>query len=85
MSANEKVNKSPNHFTMLYGITRGINKIDKTVKVVKLHKSDVELSVKDLANQRLIIKETRGFFGNKKLELSITHTGIRPLNAKNRN
>jgi hypothetical protein len=83
MSANVKVNESPNHFMILDAITRGINNIDKIAKVTRLHKSDVELIVNDLANQRLIIRaETRGFFGNKKLKLSITDTGIRLLNAK---
>jgi DNA-binding MarR family transcriptional regulator len=83
MSSNVKVNKSPNHFMTLDAIARGISNIDKIAGVTKLHKSDVELIVNDLANQRLIIRaETRGFFGNKKLKLSITDTGLRLFNAK---
>jgi hypothetical protein len=67
----------------LDAIARGISNIDKIAGVTKLHKSDVELIVNDLANQRLIIRaETRGFFGNKKLKLSITDTGLRLFNAK---
>ena len=37
----------------------------------------------DLISQKLVIKkEKRSFFGNKKIEISITETGIRLLNAK---
>jgi DNA-binding IclR family transcriptional regulator len=67
----------------LDAIARGMNSIDKIARATKLHKSDVELIINDLTNQRLIIRaETRGFFGNKKLKLSITDTGFRLLNAK---
>ena len=67
----------------LDAVARGINDINKIAKVTKLHKSDVELIVNDLANQRLITRaEKRGFFGNKKVRLSITEIGIRLLNAK---
>jgi DNA-binding IclR family transcriptional regulator len=63
MSSNVKVDKSPNHFMILDAIARGINNIDKIAKGTKLYKSDVELIVNDLANQRLIIRaETRGIF-----------------------
>jgi DNA-binding MarR family transcriptional regulator len=83
MSTNVKVNESPNHFMTLDAVARGINDINKIAKVTKLHKSDVELIVNDLANQRLITRaEKRGFFGNKKVRLSITEIGIRLLNAK---
>ena len=67
----------------LDAVARGINDINKIAKVTKLHKSDVELIVNDFANQRLIPRaENRGFFGNKKVRLSITEIGIRLLNAK---
>jgi len=63
MSTNVKVNESPNHFMTLDAVARGINDINKIAKVTKLHKSDVELIVNDLANQRLITRaEKRGFF-----------------------
>jgi hypothetical protein len=86
MSSNVKVSESPNHFMTLDAIARGMNSIDKIARATKLHKSDVELIINDLTNQRLIIRaETRGFFGNKKLKLSITDTGFRLLNVKKRN
>lgn len=63
MSTNVKVNESPNHFMTLDAVARGINDINKIAKVTELHKSDVELIVNDLANQRLITRaEKRGFF-----------------------
>jgi hypothetical protein len=83
MSTDIKVNESPNHFMALDALSGGINSIDKIAKVTKLHKSEVELIVNDLFNQRLITKtEKRGFFGNKKVRTSITETGIKLLNAK---
>ena len=83
MSTDIKVNESPNHFMALDAISGGINSIDKIAKVTKLHKSEVELIVNDLFNQRLITKtEKRGFFGNKKVRTSITETGVKLLNAK---
>lgn len=83
MSTDVNVNESPNHFMTLDAIARGINSIDKIAKVTKLHKSEVELIVNDLSNQRLITKtEKRGFFGNKKVRISITETGVKLLNAK---
>ena len=67
----------------LDAISGGINSIDKIAKVTKLHKSEVELIVNDLFNQRLInMTEKRGFFGNKKVRTSITETGVKLLNAK---
>jgi len=67
----------------LDAISGGINSIDKIAKVTKLQKSEVELIVNDLFNQRLITKtEKRGFFGNKKVRTSITETGVKLLNAK---
>ena len=66
----------------LDAVARGINDINKIAKVTKLHKSDVELIVNDLANQRLITRaDKRGFFGNKKVRLSIKETGIRAEDA----
>jgi hypothetical protein len=83
MSTDVKVNESPNHFMALDAISGGINSIDKIAKATKLHKSEVELIVNDLFNQRLIIMtEKRGFFGNKKVFTSITETGVKLLNAK---
>ncbi|MGB8132599.1 MAG: hypothetical protein WCC82_06195 [Nitrososphaeraceae archaeon] len=67
MSTNVKVNESPNHFMTLDAVARGINDINKIAKVTKLHKSDVELIVNDLANQRLITRaEKRGFLATRK-------------------
>jgi hypothetical protein len=68
---------------ILDAITRGVNTNNKIAKVTKLHKSEVELIVNDLSAERLIIKnEKRGFFGNKKMQISVTETGIKLLNAK---
>ena len=83
MSPGERINDSPRHFMILDAIARGIQDLNKIAKVLKMNKEEVELIVNDLSAQRLIIKkEKRGIFGNKKVKISITDTGIRLLNSK---
>jgi hypothetical protein len=83
VSPGERINDSPRHFMILDAIARGIQDLDKIAKVLKMNKEEVELIVNDLSTQRLIIrKEKRGIFGNKKVKISITDTGIRLLNSK---
>jgi hypothetical protein len=82
--SNIKVNESPNHFMVLDAISRGVNNIDKISRVTRLNnKPEIELIINDLVSQRLATRtEKRGFFGNKKVNLEITETGMRLLNAK---
>lgn len=78
-----RINESPNHFMVLDAIGRGVKTIDKIAKVARLDKAQVELIVNDLVMQRLVIRtEKRGFFGNTKVELTISHTGLQVLNTK---
>jgi hypothetical protein len=83
---NVNVHESPNHFMILDAIgSRGMTNINKIAKVTKLdNKTEIELIVNDLFNQRLIVKiETEGFLGRrKKTEIRITETGLRLLNTK---
>src|SRR5690349_7939937 len=81
--SNVRVNESPNHFMVLDAISRGMKTVDKIAKVTKLSKPEVEMIVNDLVAQRLAIQtEKKSFFGGKKLEYSISHTGMQVLNAK---
>jgi len=83
VSSEVRINESPRHFMVLDAISRGIQDPNKIAKVLKINKEEVELIVNDLLTQRLIIKkENRGFFGNKKIKISITDTGIRLLKSK---
>ena len=84
MSANGKLDESPNHFIVLDAISRGMSHLDKISKASKLDKVEVELIANDLLTQRLIIKtEKKGsIFWKKKLELGITDIGMKLLNAK---
>ena len=83
MSSGEGINNSPRHYMILDAITRGIQDLNKIAKVLKMSKEEVEMIVNDLSTQRLIIKkEKRSIFGNKKIKISITDTGIRLLNSK---
>jgi DNA-binding MarR family transcriptional regulator len=83
VSSGERINDSPRHFMILDAIARGIQDLNKIAKVLKMNKEEVELIVNDLSTQKLIIKkEKRGIFGNKKVKISITDTGIRLLNSK---
>ena len=81
--ADVRVNESPNHFMVLDAISRGMKSVDKIAKVTKLSKPEVEMIVNDLVAQRLVIQtEKKSFFGGKKLEFSISHTGMQVLNSK---
>jgi len=81
--SGERINDSPRHFMILDAVARGIQDLNKIAKALKMSKEEVELIINDLSTQRLIIKkEKKGFFGNKKLKISITETGIKILNSK---
>jgi hypothetical protein len=81
--SNVRVNESPNHFMVLDAIARGIKTDAKIAKVTKLSRPEVELIINDLITQRLVIgAEKKGFFGGKKIEFSVSHTGMQLLNAK---
>lgn len=81
--SNIRVNESPNHFMVLDAISRGMKTVDKIAKVTKLSKPEVEMIVNDLVAQRLVIQtEKKGFFGGKKMEFSISHTGMQVLTSK---
>jgi hypothetical protein len=84
MSANGKLDESPNHFIVLDAISRGISNVDKISKASKLDKVEVELIANDLLTQRLTVKtERKGLiFRKKKLEFGITDIGMKLLNAK---
>src|ERR671918_1554465 len=77
-------NNNPNHFLVLYAISKGAKDIDNLVKTTRLPREEVDLIVNDLSSQRLIIKEEkkRRFFGGKKVETKVTETGLRMLNSK---
>jgi DNA-binding MarR family transcriptional regulator len=77
------VNESPNHFMVLDAISRGIKSVGKIAGATKIPKAEVEMIVNDLVSQRLaVVAEKKGFFGNKKQEITITETGMRVLAAK---
>ncbi|MGI0023927.1 MAG: MarR family transcriptional regulator [Nitrososphaera sp.] len=81
--SNVRVNESPNHFMVLDAIARGIKNVDKIAKVTKLSKTEVELIANDLVAQRLVIQqEKKSFLGGRKIEFSISHTGMQLLSAK---
>jgi hypothetical protein len=81
--SNIRVNESPNHFMVLDAIARGMKTVDKIAKVTKLSKPEVEMIVNDLIAQRLVIQtEKKSFFSGKKLEFTISHTGLQLLNSK---
>jgi hypothetical protein len=83
-NANGNFDESPDHFMVLDATSRGLTNVDKMAKATKLPKDEVDLIVNDLLTQRLIVKtEKKGFiFGKKKVEVGITETGIKLLNAK---
>jgi DNA-binding MarR family transcriptional regulator len=83
VSSGERINDSPRHFMILDAVARGIQDLNKIAKALKMSKEEVELIINDLSTQRLIIKkEKKGFFGNKKLKISITDTGNKILKSK---
>ncbi len=85
MSSNNSFNESPNYFIVLDAISMDMKKADSIAKVTKLSKDEVELIVNDLNAQKLITKDVKkGFFGNKKIELYISETGMRMLSTKNK-
>jgi hypothetical protein len=77
-------NNNPRHFIVLDAIARGIKNVNKISKATRLSREEVELIIKDLSLQRLIIKEEkrRRIFGGNKLEIKVTETGLRMLNSK---
>src|SRR5215469_5482444 len=84
MSANDNIDKSPNHFMVLDAISKGLANVDKIARATKLDNDEVESIVSDLLTQRLILKiERKSFiFGKKKEELRITQIGSKLLNVK---
>lgn len=81
--SNVRVNESPNHFMVLDAIARGLKTVDKIAKVTRLDKAEIELIVNDLVAQRLIIgEEKKKLLGGKKIEFTISHTGLQLLNSK---
>jgi hypothetical protein len=84
MSANDNIDKSPNHFMLLDAISKGLTNVDKIARDTKLDDDEVESIVSDLLTQRLILKgERKDFiFGKKKVELRITQIGSKLLNVK---
>ena len=81
--SNVRVNESPNHFMVLDAISRGMKTVDKIAKVTRLSKPEVEMIVNDLVAQRLVIQtEKKSFFGGKKMEFGISHTGMQVLTTK---
>jgi predicted transcriptional regulator len=81
--SNVRVNESPNHFMVLDAISRGMKTVDKIAKVTRLSKPEIEMIVNDLVAQRLVIQtEKKSFFGGKKLEFGISHTGMQVLTTK---
>ena len=80
--SNVKINESPNHFIVLDAIGRGLKSFDKIAKVTRLDKAQVELILNDLIEQRLVIRtEKKGLLG-RKVELTLSHTGLQLLNTK---
>ena len=83
MTSNNNFNESPNHFMVLDAISRGMKKADSIAKATKLSQEEVELIINDLQTQKLIVKQTKkGFFGNRKIEVYVTDTGFKVLEAK---
>src|SRR5687768_7721493 len=81
--SNVRVNESPNHFMVLDAISRGMKTVDKIARVTKLGKPEVELIINDLMQQRLVIgTEKKSFFGGKKTEFAVSHTGMQVLSTK---
>lgn len=81
--SNVRVSESPNHFMVLDAIARGMKTIDKIAKVTRLAKPEVEMIANDLVQQRLVIaEEKKSFFGGKKIEFAISHTGTQMLSSK---
>jgi len=68
---------------VLDAISRGMKKTDSIAKATKLSQEEVELIINDLQTQKLIVKQTKkGFFGNRKIEVYVTDTGFKVLEAK---
>jgi hypothetical protein len=84
MSANDNIDKSPNHFMVLDAISKGLTNVDNIARATKLDKDKVESILSDLLTQRLISKgERKGFiFGKNKVELRITEIGSKLLDVK---
>jgi len=68
---------------VLDAISRGMKTVDKIARVTKLSKPEVELIINDLMQQRLVIgTEKKSFFGGKKMEFAVSHTGMQVLTTK---
>ncbi|MGN6629566.1 MAG: winged helix DNA-binding protein, partial [Candidatus Nitrosocosmicus sp.] len=82
MSSN--LNDSPPHFMVLNSISKNTNTLNKIVKFTNLSKSEIDNILKELENQKLIVKrEKKSFLFGKKIQYDLTDTGFKLLNAKN--
>lgn len=83
MSSN--LNDSPPHFMVLNSISKNTNTLNKIVKFTNLSKSEIDNILKELENQKLIVKrEKKSFLFGKKIQYDLTDTGFKLLNAKNK-
>jgi len=83
MSSASSINDSPNHFMVMDAIGKGLKTIGKIAKTTNISSNEVEAIANDLVTQRLAVRsEKKGFLGGKKVELAITDTGVKLLNAK---
>lgn len=81
MSSN--INNSPTHFIVLTSISQNHNTIDKIAKVSKISKNEIEMIIKELKEQRLIISfEKKKLFFGKQIQYKLTETGLKILNVK---
>jgi hypothetical protein len=68
---------------VLDAIARGMKTDTKISKVTRLSMPEVEMIINDLIAQRLVVgTEKKSFFGGKKIEFTVSHTGMQLLDAK---
>lgn len=78
------LNDSPPHFLVLNSIFKNYNTTNKIIKFTNLTKAETVDILKELEDQKLITgSEKKSFFFGKKIQYSITDTGLKILNAKN--
>jgi hypothetical protein len=68
---------------VLDAIARGMKTDTKISKVTRLSMPEVEMIINDLIAQKLVVgTEKKSFFGGKKIEFTVSHTGMQLLDAK---
>ena len=83
MSSN--LNDSPHHFMVLNSISKNINTLNKIIKFTNLSKTEVDNILKELVNQKLIVKsEKKSFIFGKKVLYELTETSYKLLDRKNK-